>query len=50
MRTVGFIPECIPLSSVPHVSVEEQEQEEEQKQEQEEEQPKKGRVKNGDKR
>ena len=48
MRTVGFIPECTPLSSVPPASAEEQEQEE--KQEQEEEQPKKGRVKNGDKR
>ena len=50
MRTVGFIPECTPLSSVPPASAEEQEQEEEQKQEQEEEQPRKGRVKNGDKR
>ena len=48
MRTVGFIPECTPLSSVPPASAEEQGQEE--KQEQEEEQPKKGRVKNGDKR
>ena len=48
MRTVGFIPECTPLSSVPPASAEEQEQEE--KQDQEEEQPKKGRVKNGDKR
>ena len=48
MRTVGFIPECIPLSSVPPASAEEQGQKEEQ--EQEEEQPKKGRVKNGDKR
>ena len=48
MRTVGFIPECTPLSSVPPASAEEQEQEE--KQEKEEEQPKKGRVKNGDKR
>ena len=48
MRTVGFIPECTPLSSVPPASAEEQEQEE--KQEQEEEQPKKVRVKNGDKR
>ena len=48
MRTVGFIPECTPLSSVPPASSVEQEQEE--KQEQEEEQPKKGRVKNGDKR
>ena len=48
MHTVGFIPECTPLSSVPPASAEEQEQEE--KQEQEEEQPKKGRVKNGDKR
>ena len=48
MRTVGFIPECTPISSVPPASAEEQEQEE--KQEQEEEQPKKGRVKNGDKR
>ena len=52
MQTVGFIPECTPLSSVPPASAEEQGQEEEQKQkqEQEEEQPKKGRVKNGDKR
>ena len=52
MHTVGFIPECTPLSSVPPASAEEQGQEEEQKQkqEQEEEQPKKGRVKNGDKR
>ena len=50
MHTVGFIPECTPLSSVPPASAEEQEQEEEKKQEQEEEQPKKGRVKNGDKR
>ena len=50
MRTVGFIPECTPLSSVPPASVEEQGQKEEQKQEQEDEQPKKGRVKNGDKR
>ena len=49
MRTVGFIPECTPLSSVPPAS-EEQGQKEEQEQEQEEEQPKKGRVKNGDKR
>ena len=48
MRTVGFIPECTPLSSVPPASSVEQGQEE--KQEQEEEQPKKGRVKNGDKR
>ena len=48
MRTVGFIPECTPLSSVPPASAEDQEQKEEQ--EQEEEQPKKGRVKNGDKR
>ena len=48
MRTVGFIPECNPLPSVPPASAEEQGQEE--KQEQEEEQPKKGRVKNGDKR
>ena len=48
MRTVGFIPEVTPLSSVPPASAEEQEQEE--KQEKEEEQPKKGRVKNGDKR
>ena len=48
MRTVGFIPECTPLSSVPPASSVEQGQEEEQKQE--EEQPKKGRVKNGDKR
>ena len=50
MRTVGFFPECTPLSSVPPASAEDQGQEEEQKQEQEEEQPKKGRVKNGDKR
>lgn len=50
MRTVGFIPECTPLSSVPPASAEEQGQEEKQEQEQEEEQPKKGRVKNGDKR
>ena len=50
MHTVGFIPECTPLSAVPPASAEEQGQEEEQKQEQEEEQPKKGRVKNGDKR
>ena len=50
MHTVGFIPECTPLSSVPPASAEEQGHEEEQKQEQEEEQPKKGRVKNGDKR
>ena len=50
MHTVGFIPECTPLSPVPPASAEEQGQEEEQKQEQEEEQPKKGRVKNGDKR
>ena len=52
MRTVGFIPECTPLSSVPPASAEEQGQKEEQEQEeeQEEEQPKKGRVKNGDKR
>ena len=49
MRTVGFIPECTPLSSVPPASAEEQGQQEE-KQDQEEEQPKKGRVKNGDKR
>ena len=48
MRTVGFIPECTSLSSVPPASAEEQGQKEEQ--EQEEEQPKKGRVKNGDKR
>ena len=48
MRTVGFIPECTPLSSVPPASAEEQGQKEEQ--EQEEEQPRKGRVKNGDKR
>ena len=48
MHTVGFIPECTPLSSVPPASSVEQGQEEEQ--EQEEEQPKKGRVKNGDKR
>ena len=47
MHTVGFIPECTPLSSIPPAS-DEQGQEEEQKQE--EEQPKKGRVKNGDKR
>ena len=50
MHTVGFIPECTPLSSVPPASAEEQGHEEEQKQDQEEEQPKKGRVKNGDKR
>ena len=50
MHTVGFIPECTPLSSVPPASSVEQGQEDEQKQEQEEEQPKKGRVKNGDKR
>ena len=50
MHTVGFIPEYTPLSSVPPASAEEQGQEEEQKQEQEEEQPRKGRVKNGDKR
>ena len=54
MRTVGFIPECTPLSSVPPASERETEasegQEQEQEQEQEEEQPKKGRVKNGDKR
>ena len=49
MHTVGFIPECTPLSSVPPASAEEQGQHEE-KQDQEEEQPKKGRVKNGDKR
>ena len=48
MHTVGFIPECTPLSSAPPASAKEQGQEEEQ--EQEEEQPKKGRVKNGDKR
>ena len=48
MRTVGFIPECTPLSSVPPASDEQGQQEE--KQDQEEEQPKKGRVKNGDKR
>ena len=48
MHTVGFIPECTPLSSVPPASAEEQGQKEEQ--EQEEEQPRKGRVKNGDKR
>ena len=48
MRTVGFIPECTPLSSVPPASSVEQGQEE--KQEQEEKQPRKGRVKNGDKR
>ena len=48
MHTVGFIPECTPLSSVPPASAEEQGQEEEQ--EQEEKQPGKGRVKNGDKR
>lgn len=48
MRTVGFIPECTPLSSVPPASSVEQGQEE--KQEQEEKQPGKGRVKNGDKR
>ena len=50
MRTVGFIPECTPLSSVPPASSVEQGQEDEQKQEQEEKQPGKGRVKNGDKR
>ena len=50
MRTVGFIPECTPLSSIPPTSDEQGQQEEEQKQEQEDEQPKKGRVKNGDKR
>ena len=49
MHTVGFIPECTPLSSVPPASAEEQGQQEE-KQDQEEEQPKKGRVKNDDKR
>ena len=48
MHTVGFIPECTPLSSVPPASSVEQGQEE--KQEQEEKQPGKGRVKNGDKR
>ena len=48
MHTVGFIPECTPLSSVPPASDEQGQQEE--KQGQEEEQPKKGRVKNGDKR
>ena len=48
MRTVGFVPECTPLSSVPPASSVEQGQEE--KQEQEEKQPGKGRVKNGDKR
>ena len=48
MHTVGFIPECTPLSSVPPASERETEASEEQ--EQEEEQPKKGRVKNGDKR
>ena len=48
MRTVGFIPECTPLSSVPPASERETEASEEQEQEQE--QPKKGRVKNGDKR
>ena len=48
MRTVGFIPECTPLSSVPPASSVEQGQKEEQ--EQEEKQPGKGRVKNGDKR
>lgn len=47
MRTVGFIPECTPLSSVPPAS---EEQGQEEKQEQEEKQPGKGRVKNGDKR
>lgn len=50
MRTVGFIPECTPLSSVPPASERETEASEGQEQEQEEEQPKKGRVKNGDKR
>ena len=48
MHTVGFITECTPLSSVPPASDEQGQQEE--KQDQEEEQPKKGRVKNGDKR
>ena len=47
MRTVGFIPECTPLSSVPPAS---EEQGQEEKQEQQEKQPGKGRVKNGDKR
>ena len=47
MHTVGFIPECTPLSSVPPAS---EEQGQEEKQEQEEKQPGKGRVKNGDKR
>ena len=52
MHTVGFIPECTPLSSVPPASERETEASEgqEQEQEQEEEQPKKGRVKNADKR
>ena len=50
MRTVGFIPECTPLSSVTPASERETEASEGQEQEQEEEQPKKGRVKNGDKR
>lgn len=50
MRTVGFIPECTPLSSVPPASEREPEASEGQEQEQEEEQPRKGRVKNGDKR
>ena len=48
MHTVGFIPEYTPLSSVPPAS--ERETEASEGQEQEEEQPKKGRVKNGDKR
>ena len=50
MRTVGSIPECTPLSSVPPASERETEASEGQDQGQEEEQPKKGRVKNGDKR
>ena len=49
MRTVGFIPEVTPLSSVPPAP-EPKSEDGEQEQEQEEEQPKKGRVKNGDKR
>ena len=48
MRTVGFIPECTPLSSVPPASAEEQGQK--AVQEEEEEQSKKGRVEEGDKR
>ena len=50
MHTVGFIPECTPLSSVPPASDLDPKAEGEQGQEEEEEQPKKGRAKNGDKR